>query len=93
MKKNRIEVNIGNGMKIVAEQNSDSSYDREIYIGIENDNGVWLQDLAIVRQDYMYVDDDPMPVWKDDAFEVLVYGNPNSDDWTESFQIGLYKEE
>lgn len=93
MERNRIEINIGNGMKIVAEQNPDSTFDREIYIGIENSKGTWIQDLAIVRQDYKYEDDCQEPVWKDDVFEVLVYGNPNSEDWTESFQIGLWKEE
>ena len=94
MERNRIEISIGNGMKIVAEQNLDSTFDREIYIGIENSKGTWIQDLAIVRQDYKYDDNaEPELKWIDDKFEVLVYGNPNIEDWTNSFQIGLWKEE
>ena len=93
MERNRIEINIGNGMKIVAEQNPDSTFDRELYIGIENSKGTWTQDLAIVRQDYKYEGESPEPIWEDDMFEVMVYGNPNSEDWTNSFQIGLWKGE
>ena len=96
MERNRIEINIGNGMKIVAEQNPDSTFDREIYIGIENSKGAWIQDLAIVRQDYKYEQaeygEDELK-WKDDMMEVLVWGNPNNEDWTNSFQIGVWKEE
>ena len=91
---NRIEINLGGGLKLVAERNSDSSYDREIFIGLEN-NGVWSQDLALVRPEYTYAKDEHNEygsiLWRNDLFEVLVWGNPNNEDWTNSFQIGKYE--
>ena len=89
MESNRLEVPLGNGFRIVAERNTDSSYDREIFIGITDGNGVWWQDLAIVRTAYE-IDSNLKTVWNDDKFEVLVYSDQNNEDYTHKFAIGLY---
>lgn len=90
---NRIEINLGNGLKLVAERNTDSNYDREIFIGLEH-NGVWKQDLALVRPEYTYDHSDDAEygdiIWRNDMFEVLVWGNPNDEDWMNSYQIGRF---
>ena len=47
MENNRIVIDLGFA-KLVAEKGIDDKYN-EIYVGIEK-NGVWVQDLAIVRE-------------------------------------------
>lgn len=42
----RIAIDLPNGLKLVAEQNQDPDFPNEIFVGIENGDGVWLQDLA-----------------------------------------------
>lgn len=87
---NRIEIELPNGYKLAAEQNTDPQYSREMFIGLIAPNGVWHQDLAIVRSSYRYNGD--QVVWDDKQFDVLVYGNKDNEDFTEEFAIGLYEE-
>lgn len=86
---NRIVIELPNGYKFVAEQNSDPSYCREIFVGILDANGVWHQDLAIIRNSYI-IDEDKV-VWKDNQFDVLVYGDKDNEDFTDDFSISLYE--
>ena len=85
---NKIAIPLPNGYQLVAERNTDPNYNREIFIGITDGNGVW-QDLAVVRNAYE-ITNDFKTKWKDEEFEVLVYGKEYDDDYTESFNIGLY---
>lgn len=89
---NRIEIPLPNGYRLTAEQNEDSQYPYEMFIGIADKNGCWWQDLAIVRNAYGYDDKDEL-VWKDGEFDVLVFGREDDTDYTESFEIGLYRED
>lgn len=89
-KANRIEIELPNGYKLVAEQNTDPQYSREMFIGIVDAEGVWWQDLAVVRSSYYY--DGENAVWEDERFDVLVFGNEDSEDFTEVFSIGLHEE-
>lgn len=84
---NEVRIDIGNGLYLVAQQNEHYDYRREIFIGIQNRDGWWLQDLAVVRNAYRY--DESGVVWRDGDFEVLVYGNSEEEDYTERFGIGL----
>lgn len=88
-KANRIEIELPNGYKLVAEQNTDPQYTREMFVGIVNPNGVWHQDLAIVRSSYHY--DGDKVIWDNKKFDVLVYGNEDNEDFTEDFTVGLYE--
>ena len=87
----RIVIPIGNGRKIVAEKNG-GEWDRELYIGVEDESGCWIQDLAIVRNCYHFDENSDSPVWEDDRFEVMVYADKNLSDYTDSFNIGLVQE-
>lgn len=87
---NRIVIPLPNGFKLVAEQNDDPTYSREIFIGIMDRNGVWYQDLAIVRNAYTY--DGDKVKWKEEEFEVLVYSDEDNEDFTHEFSIGMYHE-
>lgn len=85
---NKIDIPLPNGFHIVAEQNTDPMYANEIFIGIKDDNGVWYQDLAVVRNAYRYDGDDI--IWKYGEFDVLVYSDKDNEDFTHDFTIGLY---
>ena len=91
---NRIEINLGGGLKLVAERNPDSNFDREIFIGLEH-NGGWMQDLALVRPEYTWEGEEGNeygnPKWRNDLFEVLVWADRNKEDWTDSFTIKKYE--
>ncbi len=87
---NRLEIELSNGLKLVAEQNPDPQYSKELFIGIVNADGVWCQDLAIVRSSYRYDGDNV--VWNNEQFDVLVYGDKDNEDFTDDFTVGLYDE-
>ncbi len=86
-KPNRIEILLSNGYKLVAEQNSDPNFSREMFIGIEDSNGAWCQDLAIVRSSYHYEGDEV--IWNDEQFDVDVFGDETGEDFTEMFPIRM----
>ena len=92
MSTKRIEIELDNGYKLVAETGTDSNYPAEIYVGIETPDGSWWQDLATVKNEYEYNDDGSIE-YKDGKYEVLVYGREYEEDYTERFEIDLYKEE
>lgn len=86
---NRIVIHLPNGFDLVAEQNTDPKYSNEIFIGITDGNGVWWQDLAIVRNAYTYNNNLDVE-WKDEEFEVLVYSDKDNEDFTHDFSIGIH---
>ena len=91
MNNKRVSVLLPNGFSLVAEASNDPSYPYELYVGILGNDGVWYQDLAVVRNAYHYEDDNKTvygPVYDEDKYEVLVFGNENDEDYTESFEIG-----
>lgn len=85
---NRIVIPLLNGFNLVAEQNIDPNYSREIFVGITDSNGVGWQDLAIVRN--AYTCDGDKVKWKEEEFEVLVYSDKENEDFTHDFLIGMY---
>lgn len=88
-KHQKITIDLPNGFKLVAEQNPDPNFTKEIFLGITDEAGVWYQDLAIVRPKYAY-NKQGNPVWSSDEFDVLVYADKDDEDYTDSFSIGLY---
>lgn len=48
----KIKIDLGFAT-LVAEKGSDPNYN-EVFVGLEDKDGVWIQDLAIVRQKYHY---------------------------------------
>lgn len=85
----RIVIPLDNGYKLIAEQNTDSEFAKEIFIGIEAPSGVYWQDLAVVRPSYTFGNNHV--VFKSNNFEVLVYGNADQEDYTEQYSIDLRK--
>lgn len=86
-----IIINLPNGLQLFAEQSADPNYKNEITLGIIKD-GVWHQDLAIVRNRYIH-DENNGVRWVDNQFEVLVYADENNEDYTDSFTVGIYQDD
>lgn len=85
----KIKIDLGFAT-LVAEKGADNNY-REIYLGLEDKNGVWLQDLAIIRQKYHY--DEDSNVINEKGIDVMVYSDANDEDYTNKFDIDIYEEE
>lgn len=84
----KIVIELPNGYQLVAERNTDPAYPYELFIGITDGNGVWWQDLAVIRNAYCYEGDDVR--WKPEEFDVLVYADKYNEDFTHDFTVGLY---
>lgn len=85
----KIKIDLGFAV-LVAEKGIDNNY-REIYLSLEDKNGVWLQDLAIVGQQYHY--DEELNVVNDRGIDVKIYADSNNEDFTDEFGINIYEEE
>ncbi|MBQ6148517.1 MAG: hypothetical protein IJI83_03110 [Oscillospiraceae bacterium] len=89
LEKHPLEVQVDEDTKIVAESDVALGFN-EIAVYLLKNGVVW-QDLAIVRQAYVYGDNDEI-IHKPGQYEVLVYGNPDDEDFTNRFLISEYKE-
>lgn len=89
----KIDIPLPNGYHLVAEQGGDPNYPYEIYVGIEDSEGVWYQDLVMIHNAYHYEDDSFDTIWDEGKFKVIVWGKEDDEDYTESFQIDLYQQE
>ena len=69
---NKFAIPLADGHRLVVEQNS-GEFDKEIFVGIEDESGRYYQDLAIIRPSYKCVNDDI--VFGSDKFEILVFGD------------------
>lgn len=87
----RIAINLPNGFRLVAEQNQDPEYRNEIYVGIETNDGVFYQDLAVIRNAYS-ISENLRVVWSPDMLEVLVYADKDDEDYTNKFSVGIREE-
>ena len=84
----KIKIDLGFAV-LVAEKGIDNNY-REIYLSLEDKNGVWLQDLAIVGQQYHY--DEELNVVNDRGIDVKIYADSNNEDFIDEFGINIYEE-
>ena len=85
----RFIIPLSNGYNIVSERNS-GEFNKELYVGIEDENGAYIQDLVIVRPTYKFKSDNI--VFDSDKFEILVFGDENIEDYTNKFVVPLREE-
>lgn len=83
---NRIIIPLDNGYKLIAEQNT-GEFDKEFYIGVETESGAYIQDLVIVRPTYTFKDESVK--FDSDKFEMLVFADSESEDYTNKFVVPL----
>lgn len=87
----RIAIDLPNGLKLVAEQNQDPDFPNEIFVGIENGDGVWLQDLAVIRNAHS-TNNIFGVAWHSNLMEVLVYADKDDEDYTDKYAIDIRKD-
>ena len=85
----RISIKLNDGHYLVAEHNSDPTFNNEIYIGLDDENGCFVQDLAIVRQAYTFKGPLDGVNYIPEKYQVLVFGDSDDEDFTEKFEIDL----
>ena len=88
----RFVITLPDGNKLVAEKSADPQYPYEMYVGIESKDGAWVQDLAYVGADYRYKPENGDLVIDPEHFNVYVYADETTDDYTDKFTVGLYHE-
>lgn len=87
---NKIIIPLDNGYKLVAEQNTDSQFNKELFVGIETDTGAYIQDLAVIRPTYSFEGESVK--FNSDNFELLIFGDEKVDDYTDKFVVPLLEE-
>ena len=90
---NRVVIPLGGGLKLVAERNADPYYHRELFIGIEDKAGRYIQDIACVRNTYSYSAVGGELEWNDREIEVLVWSDGDDEDYTHKIPVFLRSEE
>lgn len=80
---------LSNGYKLISERNT-GEFDKELYIGIEDPSGVYVQDLAVIRPTYTFKDNDV--IFDADKFEILLFGDSELEDYTDKFVVPLHKD-
>ena len=78
---NKLKIVLPNGYKLVAERSTNPDFPNEMYIYIEDTEGVVWQDLTLVRYDEI-----------SKLFAIYVWDNENSDDYTKKYTVGIYEE-
>jgi len=92
MNEGKISIPLHNGWKLCVECGTEP-YDRELYVFIEDPHGVIWQDLAVVRNSYAYNPVSGMPMYIPGLFDLLIYTDPDSEDYTVSYRVPIQKEE
>lgn len=84
-----IEVDLEDGKKLVAKSYFAPEY-KEIYVYLKDEND-YEQDLVCVGEAYRMEHLEIIP--HHGKYKVYLWGNPEDDDWTKSFEINARKEE
>ena len=78
---NELKIVLPNGYKLVAERSTNPDFPNEIYVYIEDAGGGVAQDLTLVKYDEI-----------SKLFAIYVWGDENSEDYTEKYTVGIYEE-
>lgn len=86
----RFIIPLSNGYKIISERNT-GEFDKELYVGIEDENGSYIQDLVVVRPTYKFKNNEVE--FDSDRFEILVFGDAEKEDFTDCFTVPLHQDD
>lgn len=89
MENRRIIKDLGNGFSLCVEAGENPDYPNEVYIGLIDKHGVWVQDLVIVQESYAYAKDGKT-IFDPDEIAVSVFADEASEDYTDQFKIKRY---
>lgn len=87
----RITLDLGFADFVAEESNADP---KEIYIGLKSKEGQWLQDLAIVGQQY-HIEEvlGTSEIIPDQNVRVCVYADAHGEDYTDEFGVDVWSPE
>ena len=88
----RVSVALPDGHRLVAELSSNRDFPYELYVGLEDESGSWVQDLMSVCNAYTFTVGDTDPQYLPGVFDAHVWADPYDEDYTESFAITAFKE-
>lgn len=86
MRNEKIKIDLGFA-SLVVEAGNDQM--KEVYVGLEDSNGAWFQDLTVIGQKY-HVDGENIAY--DEGIRVRVFADKDNEDYTHSFDIGIFKD-
>ena len=91
--KNKLVIPFGD-YQIVAEiSNVSPEVPNELWVHLENKNNLISQDVCLVRPHYDYISSKGEFETDNDFVDCLVWGDSDSEDYTDEHVIGVYKEE
>lgn len=82
----KIKIDLGFA-SLVVEAGNDQM--KEVYVGLEDSNGAWFQDLTVIGQKY-HVDGENIAY--DEGIRVRVFADKDNEDYTHSFDIDIFKD-
>ena len=88
----KIVINLPGGCRLIAEASTDSVYPYEIYVGIEDADGAWLQDICCVQQKFGYSPNGEV-VYDKGTMRMAICTGTDRYDWDREFLIPLLDEE
>lgn len=90
---NKIEIPIGDNKIIVFINDWADGLPKEIFISIEDKNGVCIQDICMVREHYHYSEKNEDFKIDDSLVDCRVWADSENEDYTDEFCISVYKED
>ena len=86
MENKKVKIDLGFA-SLVVEAGNDQM--KEVYVGLEDSNGAWFQDLTVIGQKY-HVDGENIAY--DEGIRVRVFADKDNEDYTHSFDIDIFKD-
>lgn len=82
MENKKIKIDLGFA-SLVVEAGNDQM--KEVYVGLEDSNGAWFQDLTVIGHD-------GENIAYDEGIRVRVFADKDNEDYTHSFDIDIFKD-
>lgn len=89
----RVSVALPDGHTLVAELSSNSDFPYQLYVGLEDESGSWVQELMRVGNAYTFTAGDTDPQYLPGVLDAYVWADPYDEDYTENYTITVYKDE
>lgn len=86
----RITRELGNGFSLCVEASENPDFPNEFYVGLIDEEGVWVQDLVMVLESYGFSKEETH--FDPNEVIVSVFGDESSEDPTDEFRIKRYVE-
>lgn len=86
MENKKIKIDLGFATLVVEAGNDQM---KEVYVGLEDSKGTWFQDLTVIGQKY-HIEGDAIAF--EEGIRVRVFADKDNEDYTHSFDIGIFND-